>query len=63
MVNLSVFVEEYRAIVPGLENARDVLALVTIKGASGWRIQLGGELGLSSGAPDHSFVLGASRRF
>ena len=63
MANLSVFFEEYRAIVPGLENARDVLTVLTLKGASGWRLQLAGEIGLSSGAPDHSFMLGASRRF
>ncbi|HET9833304.1 MAG TPA: hypothetical protein VFP91_16395 [Vicinamibacterales bacterium] len=61
--NISVFFEAYRAIVPGLENARDVLTVLTVKGASGWRLQLAGEIGLSSGAPDHSFMLGASRRF
>lgn len=63
MVNLSVLFEEYRAIAPGLENARDVLATVSLRGAGGWRVQVTGELGLSSGAPDHSFMLGASRRF
>ena len=63
MVNLSLLFEEYRAIAPGLEDARDVLATVSLRGASGWRMQVTGELGLSSGAPDHSFMLGASRRF
>jgi hypothetical protein len=63
IVNLSVFFEEYRAIVPGLVNARDVLATVSLKGANGWRIQVSGELGLSNGAPDHAITLGASRRF
>jgi hypothetical protein len=63
IVNLSVMYEEYRAVVPGLENARDVLGTVSLRGASGWRIQLSGAVGLSSGAPDHAFMLGASRRF
>jgi len=63
MVNLSLLFEEYRAIVPGLQNARDVLATVSVRGANGWRLQISGEIGLSSGAPDHSLMLGASRRF
>jgi hypothetical protein len=62
-VNLSVFFEEYRAIVPGLANARDVLAAVSVTGAGGWRVQVSGEFGLSDGAPDHGITLGASRRF
>ena len=62
-VNLSVFFEEYSAIVPGLENARDILAAVSLKGAGGWRLQLSGEIGLSDGAPAHGLTLGASRRF
>lgn len=63
VVNLSVFFEEYRAIVPGLANARDVLAAVSVTGASGWRVQVSGEFGLSDGAPDHGVTFGASRRF
>ncbi len=62
-VNLSVFFEEYRAIVPGLANPRDVLAAVSVTGARGWRVQVSGELGLSDGAPDHAVTFGASRRF
>ena len=42
---------------------RDVLAAVSVKGASGWRIQVSGEFGLSDGAPDHGVTFGASRRF
>jgi hypothetical protein len=61
-VNLSVFFEEYSTIVPGLANARDILAAVTVKGAL-WRLQVSGGFGLSDGAPDHGFMLGASRRF
>jgi hypothetical protein len=62
-VNVSVFFEEYRAIVPGLTSARDVLAAVSLTGASGWRLQAAGQFGLSDGAPDRAISLGASRRF
>lgn len=63
VVNLSVFVEEYRALVPGIENAREVLAAVSLKSANGWRVQISGAIGLSNGAPDHGLTVGASRRF
>jgi hypothetical protein len=62
-VNLSVFLESYQAIVPGLVDARDILAALTVSGASGWRLQVSAEFGLSDGAPDHGFAVGASRRF
>lgn len=62
-VNVSVFFEEHAAIVPGIENGREVLASLTVKGASGWRIQVLGQVGLSDGAPDHGLMFGASRRF
>ena len=63
VANLSVFFEEYRAIVPGYANARDVLTVLSLKSASGWRLQLLGEFGLSDGAADLGFIVGASRRF
>jgi outer membrane putative beta-barrel porin/alpha-amylase len=62
-VNVSVFYEEYAAIVPGLVSARDVLAAVSMKGAAGWRVQAAGQFGLSDSAPDRGFTFGASRRF
>ena len=62
-VNLSVFFTESRAIVPGLANGRDILMALNIKGASGWRIQLSAEKGLTDGSPDHGVMLGAARRF
>ena len=62
-VNFSLFFEEYRAVVPGLANARDVLAAMTVGGRSGWRVQMSGEFGLSDGAPDRGITFGASRRF
>jgi hypothetical protein len=63
LVNVSLFFEEYGAIVPGFENARQLLGVVSFKGANGWRLQLAGELGLSDGAPDGGVTFGASRRF
>ncbi len=63
VANVSVFFEEYRAIVPDFANSRDVLAVLSLKSGSGWRVQLLGEFGLSDGAPDLGFILGASRRF
>jgi hypothetical protein len=62
-VNLSVFFSEYRAIVPGLANPRDVLVALSVKGSGGWRIQISGEKGLSDGSPDHGITFGAARRF
>ena len=62
IVNLSVFVEEYRALVSGLENSRELVAAVSLKSASGWRVQASASVGLSDGAPDRGFTLGASRR-
>jgi hypothetical protein len=62
LVNLSVFFEEDRAIVPEFDNARDMLAAVMIKGR-GWRFQAGAQFGLSDGAPALGITLGASRRF
>ena len=62
-LNLSVFFDEDRTIVPGFENARDILAALSVKGGRGWRLQISGELGLSDGAPDHGVTFGASRRF
>ena len=63
LVNVSVFFEEYRALVQGLENPRAVIAAVSVKSRGGWRMQLSGDFGLSDGAPDHGFTFGASRRF
>ena len=62
-VNLSVFYTESRAIVPGLVNSRDILVALNVRGASGWRIQISGEKGLSDGSPDHGIMIGAARRF
>jgi hypothetical protein len=63
IVNLSAFFEERRAVLPALPSARDVLTVVSVKGANGWRLQIAGEFGLSDGSPDQGITLGASRRF
>jgi hypothetical protein len=63
VVNLSIFFEEYRSVVPDFEDARDILLSLGLKSAGGWRVQLSGEFGLSDGAPDHGITFGASRRF
>ncbi len=63
VVNLSVFFEEYRAVLPGDVNARDILVAATIRGTGGWRVQAAGIVGLSDGAPDHGLTFGLSRRF
>ena len=62
VVNVSVFYEWYRALAPGLEDARDVLAALTVRGR-GWQVQVAALAGLSDGAPDHGVTFGASRRF
>jgi hypothetical protein len=58
-----VFFEEYRSIVPGFSNARDILAVVSYRHPAGWRLQVATQFGLSDGAPDHGLTVGASRRF
>ena len=63
LYNLSAFYAEDRAFLPGLSNAKEVLAAVSFKGTQGWRFQVSGQYGLSDGAPDHGITLGASRRF
>jgi hypothetical protein len=62
-VSLSLFFEEYGSIVSGLPSARDLLAVVNLAGATGWRVQAGMLFGLSDGSPDHGVTFGLSRRF
>ena len=61
-VNVSVFFEQYQAIVPGLPNARDVLAALTLKGR-GWQAQFAAQVGASDGAAERGLTVGISRRF
>jgi hypothetical protein len=62
VVNVSVFFEQYQAIVPGLPNARDVLVALTLK-SRGWQTQLAAQVGASDGAAERGFTVGISRRF
>ncbi|MDP1945944.1 MAG: transporter [Nitrospirota bacterium] len=59
----SVYFEEYRAIVPGFVNARDVFFAVNYTASAAWRVNAGVTLGVSNGAPDQAFSIGASYRF
>lgn len=62
-LNLSMFYEEYRAVVPGLDNARDLLGTASYTVDS--RMRLTGSLlvGLSNGAPDYGVSAGIYVRF
>lgn len=59
----SVYFEEYRAILPGFVNARDLFIAVNYTASAAWRFTGGVTVGLSNGAPDHALTLGASYRF
>lgn len=59
----SVFFEEYRAIVPGFVNARDFLFSLYYRASDAWRFNSGLSMGVSNGAPDHGFSIGASHAF
>ena len=59
----SVYFEEYRAIVPGFVNARDIFFAVNYTASAAWRLNAGVTLGVSNGAPDQAFSIGASYRF
>lgn len=60
---VSVYFEEYRAIVPGFVNARDVFVAMNYTVSSAWRLSSGLTVGVSNGAPDYAVSVGASYRF
>jgi hypothetical protein len=60
---VSAYFEEYRAIVPGFVNARDVFFATNYTVSSAWRLNSGVTVGVSNGAPDYAFSVGASYRF
>jgi hypothetical protein len=62
VVNVSLFFEQYQAIVPGLPNAQDVLVALTLK-SRGWQAQLAAQVGASEGAAERGSTVGISRRF
>lgn len=59
----SVYFEEYRALVPGLPNARDVFFSSNYRLSPAWRLNGGVAVGLSNGAPDYVVSMGTSYRF
>jgi hypothetical protein len=59
----SVYFDEYRSLVSGLQNIRDVFFAMNYRASSAWRFNGGVALGLSDGAPDHTLSIGTSYRF
>ena len=59
----SVYFEEYRALVPGLPNARDVFFSSNYRLSAAWRVNGGVAVGVSNGAPDYVVSIGTSYRF
>lgn len=59
----SVYFEEYRSLVSGAQNIRDVFFGMSYRASSEWRFNGGVAVGLSNGAPDHVFSVGTSYRF
>jgi hypothetical protein len=59
----SVYFEEYRSLVSGNQNIRDVYFSMSYRASSEWRFNGGVSVGLSNGAPDHVVSVGTSYRF
>ena len=59
----SVYFEEYRSLVSGTQNIRDVFFGMSYRASSEWRFNGGVAVGLSNGAPDQVFSVGTSYRF
>lgn len=59
----SVYFEEYRSLVSGRQNIRDVFFAMNYKASSAWRFTGGVTVGVSNGAPDYGISLGTSYRF
>jgi Putative MetA-pathway of phenol degradation len=60
---VSVYFEEYRALVSANENIRDFFFAFNFKASDAWRFNGGVTVGVSNGAPDHAFSFGTSYRF
>jgi hypothetical protein len=59
----TVYFEEYRALRPGLPNARDVFFSTNYRLSAAWRVNGGVAVGVSNGAPDYVVSIGTSYRF
>ncbi len=62
-VLVSAYYEEYRSILRGFVNARDIFLAANYTASSAWRFSGGVTLGLSDGAPDFALMVGTSYRF
>jgi Putative MetA-pathway of phenol degradation len=60
---VSLYYEEYRALIEGLSNPRDLLFALNYKATSALRLNASLLVGLSSGAPDYGLTGGISWRF
>ncbi len=60
---VSMYYEEYRALIEGLSNPRDLLFALNYKATSAIRFNASILVGLSDGAPDYGFTGGISWRF
>jgi hypothetical protein len=59
----SVYFEEYRSLVSGLQNIRDVFFGMNYRASAEWRFNGGVAVGLSNGAPDQVVSIGTNYRF
>jgi hypothetical protein len=62
-VLVSAYYEEYRSILRGFVNARDIFLAANYTASAAWRFSGGVTLGLSDGAPDFALTVGTSYRF
>ncbi len=60
---VSAYYEEYRSIVSGLQNPRDLLLAMNLKSSDTLRFNASTQIGLSNGAPDYGVTAGLSLRF
>lgn len=59
----SVYYEEARSLVSGFENPRDIFAALGWRLTQDFRLNAGVEKGLSNGAPEYGFSVGAALQF
>jgi outer membrane putative beta-barrel porin/alpha-amylase len=59
----SVYYEEARALVSGFQNPRDIFTSLSWRVAQNFRLNAGFEKGLTSGAPEYGFTVGARIQF
>lgn len=60
---VSAYYEEFRSIVSGLQNPRDLLLAMNLKSSDLLRFNASTQIGLSNGAPDYGMTAGLSLRF